>query len=317
MTEYLLLLLVGLLCAGLGGELFIRGAVRLAVLARIPPGIVGATVAAFATSSPEISVAISSSLAGTPTVSIGDAIGSNIVNVGAVLGVALLISRTSAPWEGMKRDFPVALLVPFIIGLLALDGSLSRIDGVILLALFSAWLYATIIDAQRTRAAVLEGENLEVMSGIKPALAVLFSLIGLGLLIVSGRTIVSGAIGIATGFGLDAFIIGATVVALGTSVPELATTVMAKLKGHEEVALGTVLGSNIFNGLFVIGMVSVLSPMQLPFLSVAAGLMTGAVLTACVYPPRSGILERRRGALLLALYIIYVAILIRFPGQTH
>lgn len=311
MTYYLLLLLLGLLCAGAGGELFIRGAVGIAAWARIPAGIVGATIAAFATSSPELSVAISSSLAGNPQLSVGDVVGSNVVNIGAVLGIALLISPTPASREGMKRDFPVALLVPFVIGLLALDGNLSRIDGIILLALFSAWLVATVIEARNTRAATLEGEATEAVLGVKPVHAAVFSLAGLALLVVSGRTIVSGAVGIATGFGLDAFVIGATVVALGTSVPELATTVLAKVRGHQEVAVGTVLGSNIFNGLFVVGLAAVLSPMHLSFLSMAAGLATGAVLTACAYPPRSGILGRRRGALLLALYIVYVEVLLQ------
>lgn len=311
MTEYVLLIVVGLLCAGGGGELFIRGAVGLATWARIPAGIVGATVAAFATSSPELSVAISSSLAGHPQISIGDAVGSNVVNIGAILGIALLISPTAAPREGLRRDFPVALLVPFAIGLLALDGGLSRFDGIVLLSLFTAWLVATVFEARRARAAVLEGEATTEVLSVKPSAAVLFSLLGLALLVVSGRTIVSGAVGIASAYGLDPFVIGATLVAVGTSVPELATTVLAKIRGHEEVALGTVLGSNIFNGLFVVGLAAILSPMRLSLVSVISGLVTGAVLTICAYPPASGVLERRRGALLLALYVVYVAVLLQ------
>lgn len=311
MTQNILWLLLGLICAGGGGELFIRGAVGLAKWARIPAGIVGATVAAFATSSPELSVAITSSLAGKPTISVGDAVGSNIVNIGAVLGIALLISPTHAPREGMKRDFPVALLVPFGIGLLAMDGGLSRVDGIILLALFTVWLIATVIEAGKARAAAIEGEATEEVLAVKPAPSVFFCIVGLVLLVIAGRAIVTGAVGIAQGFGLDEFIIGATVVALGTSVPELATTVLAKVRGHEEVALGTVLGSNIFNGLFVVGLAAVLSPMAITFASVAAGLATGAVLTACVYPPATGILGRRRGALLVALYIVYIVVLLQ------
>jgi cation:H+ antiporter len=315
MIEHLIFLLIGLVCAGVGGELFIRGAVGLATWARIPAGIVGATVAAFATSSPELSVAISSSLSGTPQISVGDAIGSNIVNIGAILGIALLMSPTPAPREGLRRDFPVALLVPFAIGLLVLDGNLSHLDGVVLLGLFSVWLIATIMEARRVRAAVLEGEATGEVLSVKPSAAMVFSLIGLALLVVSGRTIVSGAVGIASAFGLDSFVIGATVVALGTSVPELATTVLAKIKGQEEVALGTILGSNIFNGLFIVGLAAVLSPMPLSFASVVAGLLTGAVLTLCAYPPSNGVLGRQRGALLLALYVVYIVMLLQLrPG---
>jgi cation:H+ antiporter len=311
LTEHILFLILGLVCAGGGGELFIRGAVGLASWARIPAGIVGATVAAFATSSPEFSVAISSSLAGNPQISVGDVIGSNIVNIGAILGIALLISPTAAPREGLRRDFPIALLTPFAIGLLALDGSLSRLDGIVLLGLFTAWLVATVLEARRARAATLEGEATEEVLSVKPGAALLCSCIGLILLVIAGRTIVSGAVGIATAFGLDAFVIGATVVALGTSVPELATTLLAKARGHEEVALGTVLGSNIFNGLFVVGVAAVICPIRLPFHSVVAGLLTGMVVTLCAYPPSSGILGRQRGALLLALYIVYTAVLLQ------
>jgi cation:H+ antiporter len=317
MGENLLWLLLGLACAGVGGELFIKGAVGLATWARIPPGIVGATVAAFATSSPELSVALSSALAGNAPISVGDAIGSNIVNIGAILGVALLMSPTAAPREGLKRDFPVALLVPFLIGLLALDGGLSLYDGAILLLVFIGWLSASVVAAWKARAAALEGEATEDVLSVKPPQAVLSAIFGLALLVAAGRFIVSGAVGVATAFGLSEFVIGATVVALGTSVPELATTVLAKLRGHEEVALGTILGSNIFNGLFVVGLASVLAPMSLPFASVIAGLVTGAVLTACAYPPASGILDRRRGAVLLVLYVVYVAAVLATGGKSH
>lgn len=311
MFTFVILLLIGLACACVGGELFLRGAVGLARWARIPAGVVGATVAAFATSSPELSVAVSSSLAGNPVVSLGDAIGSNVVNIGAILGIALLISSTRVPRESLRWDFPVALLVPFAVGLLALDGGLSRFDGVLLLASFVAWLMVTVIDAARQRSAKVNGEATEEVLAVRPVPAVGFSLVGLILLVVAGRTIVSGAVGIATAFGLSPFVIGATVVAIGTSVPELVTTVLAKAKGHQEIALGTVLGSNIFNGLFIIGVAAVIHPIQpISLPGLATGLVTGALLTACAFPPASGMLGRGRGALLLALYVAYVAALL-------
>jgi cation:H+ antiporter len=311
MTTHLLWLLAGLICAAGGGELFIRGAVGLAQWMRIPAGIVGATVAAFATSSPELSVAITSSLAGTPTLSVGDVIGSNIVNVGVVLGIALLISPIHAPRGAMKRDFPVALLIPIVIALLAMDGKLSRLDGIVLLCLFGVWFTATMLEAAKARSAALEGEAAEAVLSMKPFPAMLCFGAGLVLLVAAGRTIVTGAVGIAHSFGLNEFVIGATVVALGTSVPELATTIMAKLRGHEEVAIGTVIGSNIFNGLFITGLATVLSPMEISFRSIATGLITGCVLTACIYPPTSGLLGRRRGALLLALYAVYIVVVLQ------
>jgi cation:H+ antiporter len=128
MNDYVALIL-GVACAGIGGELFVRGAVGLAHWARISPGIIGATVAAFATSSPELSVSINAALAGKSQIALGDALGSNVVNVALILALALVISGIQIPRDTIKRDFPVALLIPIITGLLFLDGELSRIDG--------------------------------------------------------------------------------------------------------------------------------------------------------------------------------------------
>ena len=128
MNDYVALSM-GVICAGIGGELFVRGAVGLAHWARISPGIIGATVAALATSSPELSVSINAALAGKPQIALGDALGSNIVNVALILGLALVMSEIQSPRDSVKRDFPVALLIPIITGVLFLDGELSRFDG--------------------------------------------------------------------------------------------------------------------------------------------------------------------------------------------
>lgn len=307
MNDYLILLL-GLICAGGGGELFIKGAVGVATWARIPAGIVGATIAAFATSSPELSVSVSSALAGTPSVALGDALGSNVTNIGAVLGIGFLISRTWAPRNSMTRDWPVAMLVPVVLGLLALDGALTRMDGIILLILFSVWFVASAVAAIRYRAS---GEVAEEVLGAKPGLAVVYGVLGLALLVLAGRFIVQGAVGIATAYGMEPYAIGATVVAIGTSTPELATTIIAKLRGHQEIALGTILGSNIFNGLLIVGVASTIHPITVAAQGVAVALITCLIFTAMVFPPADGLLKRRRGGLLVALYIGYIAIMLQ------
>ncbi len=312
MNDYLILL-IGLLCAGGGGELFIKGAVGLATWARIPAGIVGATIAAFATSSPELSVSISSALAGTPGVALGDAIGSNVTNLGAVLGIALLISRTWAPRESLTRDLPVAMLVPVVLLLLAVDGTLSRVDGFVLLALFVVWFTASVLAALRSRAQDVESGDLP---SARSGMAIVYGIAGLVLLVLAGRFIVEGAVGIATAYGMAPYVIGATVVALGTSVPELATTVIAKLRGHQEVALGTILGSNIFNGLLIVGVASTIHPIPVALTGVSAGLLTGLVLTALIVPSAGGLLKRRRGGLLVALYAVYIAMMLQM-GSGH
>jgi cation:H+ antiporter len=298
-------LAIGVLCAGLGGEVFIRGAVGLASWARVPAGIIGATVAAFATSSPELAVGVSAGLRGQPEVSFGDVLGSNVVNVGAILGIALLIAPTRLERSSLRRDFPVALLVPVGTALVALDGHVSRLDGAVLLGLFLAWLIATIVEARRQRTAA------EEVLRVRPAVAIGSLALGLALLVAAGRLIVASATGLAEAMGIDPFVIGTTVVALGTSVPELATTVIARLRGHHEIAVGTILGSNIFNGLLIVGTVAAICPVSVQLQKAMAGLVAGLVLVALTYPGRGGVLGRRRGALLLSLYAIYVAVAIQ------
>jgi cation:H+ antiporter len=301
MVQQYAAIIFGLICAGIGGELFVRGAVGLARWSRISPGIVGATIAAFATSTPELSVSVSSALAGKPQIALGDALGSNVVNIALILGAALAISGIQSPRAGLKRDFPVAMLVPIITGLLFLDGVLSRVDGVLMLCAFATWLVATIIEARKQRSAAEE-----LLGAQRMWIAVAYCVIGLLFLIGAGRFIVSGARGIALYFGVGEFVIGATVVAVGTSVPELATAIIAKLRGHDEVGLGTILGSNIFNGLFIVAAAATIHPIVVNWRDLFIALTFGVVSLACSYPARGGFIDRRRGIWLLVLYATYL-----------
>lgn len=302
MNDYAALIL-GVGCAGLGGELFIRGAVGLAHWARISPGIIGAVVAAFATSSPELSVSVNAALAGNPQIALGDALGSNIVNVALILALALIISSIQSPRDSSKRDFPVALALPILTGVLFLDGKLSRLDGFLMLALFLAWLTAAVIEARKQRSAADE-----VLGEHRRGLIVLSCAGGLALLVLAGDFIVAGAKGIALSFGMDYFVVGVTVVAIGTSAPELATTLIAKLRGHDEVGLGTILGSNIFNGLFIVPITAIINPITVPRLEVVFSLAIGFAALVCTYPASSGSIQRWRGGLLLALYAFYLLV---------
>lgn len=282
-----------------------RGAVGLARWARISPGIIGATVAAFATSSPELSVSVSSALAGNPGIALGDALGSNVVNVALILGIVLAISGVQSPRDSVKRDFPVALLVPILTGVLFLDGGLSRFDGFVMLGLFLAWLVATVIEARKQQNATPEylGEH-------RRGLVVLLGATGLILLVIAGSLIVAGARGISLALGIDEFVIGATIVAVGTSTPELATTIVAKIRGHDELGLGTILGSNIFNGIFVVALAAVIHPITVAWREVAIALVFGLAALALSYPARNGFIGRRRGALLLVLYAMYLVVIL-------
>ena len=304
MNDYLILL-VGVVFAGAGGELFVRGSVGLARWARISPAIVGATIAAFATSSPELSVAVNSSLAGKPEITLGDAFGSNVVNVALILALALLISGIQCSRGSIRRDFPAALLVPVVAGALMVDGVLSRVDGVILLVLFLTWLGAALMEALKMRTAPDEGASAR-----QGWIAVLCSLAGLVLLVFAGNFIVTGARGIAVSLGMDAFVIGATIVAVGTSVPELATTLVSKLRGHDEVGLGTVLGSNVFNGLFIISVAAMIHPITVSWRELAVALVFGFVAPIFAYPSRAGFIGRSRGVMMLLLYALYLYLIL-------
>lgn len=309
----LLSLLLGLAAAAAGGELFVRSAVGLAHGLRIPAALVGATVAAFATSSPELAVAISAARAGTPAIALGDALGSNVVNVAFILGVALLIGplRTTSGTT-TTRDFPVALLVPFGTLALLLDGELSRVDGAILLGVFAVWLGVSVASARRTPtspAATDPSPAAAHSSPRKGAIAVEL-VVGLGLLILAGHLIVTGAKWIGGEFGWSPFVVGTTLVAIGTSVPELATTLISRLRGHDEVGLGTLLGSNIFNGLLIVGTVAVMVPIPVNRVEAILGLGAGAASLVLVRPGRDGVIRRAQGYALLAVYVAYVAAVI-------
>lgn len=303
----LLYLLAGVVCAGIGGELFVRGVVGIAHWARISPGIIGATVAAFATSSPELSVSINSALAGQPEIALGDALGSNVVNVALILALALVISAIRTPPGSLRRDFPVAALAPVMTGLLFLDGELSRLDGFLLMGVFLAWLAATVVEVRKQRRDATE----ETIGEFRHGRAILSCAGGMAALVAAGYLIVTGARGVAAALGIDEFIVGATLVAIGTSTPELATTIVAKLRGHDEVGLGTILGSNIFNNLFIVAVAAMIHPIAVGWHEVAVALGFGIVALVLSYPPRDGMIGRGRGVLLLAVYVAYVAALLQ------
>lgn len=305
MSPYLSLL-IGVGCAGVGGDLFVRGMIGVARWARISAAIIGTTVAAFATSSPELSVAIGAASAGRPEISLGDALGSNVVNVALILALALCISAIQSPRSSVKRDFPVALLLPVVLAGLGFDGSLSRLDGGILMALFFVWLAFVIRQARHERSAT------EPAAGpSRIGLAVVYSLLGMGFLVGSGHFIVTGARGIAAAFGIPEFVIGATVVAVGTSMPELATAVISKIRGHDEIGLGTILGSNIFNALLIVGVAAMICPIKVERGPVGIALAFGLLTTLVPFPDRRGLIGRSRGVILLAVYASYAVLLLK------
>ncbi|MDP2014475.1 MAG: calcium/sodium antiporter [Actinomycetota bacterium] len=300
-----LALLVGVACAALGGDLFVRGVVSLAAWWRIPAGIIGATVAAFATSSPELSVAVNSALQGNPQIALGDALGSNVVNVGVVLGLALAFGAITVNRGTLARDVPMAFAAPALLGLLALDGNLSQADGLVLLVVFLGWLTWVAVAANSSRTAVVE-----VLQERSRSLTILSAAAGLALLILAGRLIVIGASGLGEQLGWDGFVVGAVFVALGTSTPEIATMLAARFRGHDDVGVGTVLGSNIFNTLLIVGVTAAISPITLDRAELRLGIAVSMLVVLLALPGRSGRLGRWRSLPLLATYLGTIAVLV-------
>jgi len=300
------MLAAGIVCAATGAELFVRGAVGIAFWLRIAPAIVGATVAAFATSSPELAVGVSAALNGAPEISFGDVLGANIVNVGLVLALAVMISAMKCPRDSIRRDFSAALLTPLLTAALAVDGEISRIDGAVLMAAFCIWMFMTVISARRQR-----GDSPPELGGGSRWRLIAVLLIGLVVLFTAGHLIVAGAKGIARTMGISEFVIGAVIVAVGTTVPELATTIVSKLRGYEEVGLGTVLGSNVFNACFIVAVAAVIHPIPVDWNEARLALAFGFTVLLCAWPDRRGIIGRWRGALLLLLYGANVMLLLR------
>ena len=303
-----LALLAAIPAAALGGAAFLSGVVGVAQSLRLPKFLVATTLAAFATSSPELAVSGLAALSGKPEIGLGDALGSNVVNVGLILGLALMFGALAARLNEFKRDFVLALFVPVFTLVLALDGSLSRADGSLLLALFALWMTLVVRQAvAHRRQATPDTER-----STHPARAWLLVLVGLASLILAGRLFVSGATAIAMALGVQAYLIGVTVVAIGTSLPELVTVLLSRLRGEDDIGLGTLLGSNLFNGLAIVGLAATIHPIRSPLSEVAVALVFGT-LTVLLLVPRANVISRLRGLALLAAYLVFILVTVSHP----
>ncbi len=309
MLTSILLLLVGVVLAWFGGSLFVDGAVGLARWARCPVAVIGVTVAAFGTSSPELMVAIQAAVDGVPQISLGDVLGSNVVNIALVLALVLSLSGMKADDAGVRRDWACALAVPFIMAAVLWDGWFSRLDALMLMGLFAAWLAMVVRHARRNRA---RNKDEVIEAGRASSLKIVFQVVaGLALLIAAAQFVVRGGTGVALALGWSPFIVGAVVVAVATGTPELATTIIARIRGQHDVGLGNILGSNVFNALFIASIAALIHPYPVKPPEVMPSLVFGVVTTLIIWPGRGGALGRWRGFVLLALYAAYVLVSIK------
>ncbi len=299
----LLAILGAVVLAGIGGEIFLKGVLGAATALRMPKLLVATSLAAFATSSPELTVSSIAALAGAPEIGLGDALGSNVVNIALLFGLALMLGPIHIERRELGRDFALTLGLPLLTFWFATDGVISRGEGVVLLVLFSLWMGTLIRVGLTARGADMSNATADTPPVWR---SLLLGVAGLAALVAAGRLFVAGATGIATAFGVDAYTVGALVVAIGTSLPELVTVLLARLRGHDDVGIGTLLGSNLFNGMAIVGVAATIHPIAAPPMEIAPALGMGMFSLLLLIPVRASIIGRSRGFMLLAAYGFFV-----------
>jgi cation:H+ antiporter len=305
-----LMLIAGLALLLVGAEVLIRGASRLALATGLSPLVVGLTVVAFGTSTPELAISVDAALRGAPDIAVGNVVGSNIANVLLILGLSALIAPLVVARQLIRLDVPVMVIISGLVFFLAMDGRVARWEGLLLVGLGVLYTVALVRIGRR------DGADPGADAGPPGAwwINALLILVGLALLILGARWLVEAAVTIATALGVSELVIGLTVVAVGTSMPEIATSILATLRGQREIAVGNVIGSNIFNLLVVLGATAALAPAGVGVSDAAIRfdlpVMT-AVAIACLPIFFTGhCIKRWEGALFLGYYVAYTAYLL-------
>ncbi|MFP4502838.1 MAG: calcium/sodium antiporter [Candidatus Hydrogenedentota bacterium] len=306
----------GLAALVIGAELLVRGASRLAALAGISPLVVGLTIVACGTSAPELAVSVQASLSGNAGLTVGNVVGSNIFNILLILGLSAVIAPLTVRRQLVRLDVPIMIGVAFLCAFVCWGGMLSRLEGALFLGLFVVYLGILYYLNRRERAQ--QGPSVAspapaVRGGVLPVLGhITLGIAGIVLLVTGARWLVAGAVGMAAALGVDPVLIGLTAVAAGTSLPELATSVVASLRGERDLAIGNVIGSNIFNLLVVLGAAALATPGGLPMADSVLHFdlpVMVAVAVLCLPIFISGaVVSRFEGGLLLCYFAAYMLI---------
>ena len=317
MTLAFIAVVFGLALLVWSADRFVEGAASTARHFGMPSLLIGMVIVGFGTSAPEMVVSALAASQGNPGLALGNAYGSNITNIALILGVTALISPIAVHSQVLRKELPILTAVTALAAWQLRDGEVTRSDAAVLLVVFGALMVWTIWQGLRTKADALESEmeqELDIRT-MPMRRAVFWLVVGLLLLIVSSRILVWGAVEIAHGFGVSDLIIGLTIVAVGTSLPELAASIIATRKGEHDIALGNVLGSNLFNTLAVVGIAGMIHPMMVGPEVFNRDILVMAVLTLSLFVIGYGFrgpgrINRVEGTVLLACYVGYTAYLI-------
>jgi cation:H+ antiporter len=314
MILYLATIIAGFAILVWSADKFVDGASATAKHLGMPSLLIGILIVGFGTSAPEMVVSAIAAMEGNPGLALGNAIGSNIVNIALILGITALIAPITVNSKIVKKEIPLLLLIVLVIGYLLFDNTLTLLEGIILLFGFFALVGWSIFAAIKGKgdALELEMEDELIEQDMSLKTGIIWLVIGLILLIASSRLLVWGAVGVATEFGVSDLIIGLTIVALGTSLPELAASIIAARKGEHDIAIGNVVGSNMFNILAVIGIAVVIAPMNnIPVEVLQRDWIVMLVLTIALlamsygFRAKNGVINRIEGIILILCYVAY------------
>ena len=301
-------IIAGLALLYFGGNFLVTGSVHLARVLKISPFVIGATVIAFGTSAPELAVAILASLEGTPELAMGNVIGSNIANIGLVLGLTALLTPLSIGPDRLRRESAPLLFASLLIAVISWNLEINRYEGFFMVCLLGLYIRRSfshkedIVEEMEDEAPLFAGKDLYFQ--------ILLIIVGLGLLVGGAEFLVAGGVGIARNLGISEWFIGITIVAIGTSLPEIVSSMIAAKRGHGEMAIGNIFGSNIFNILMVLGLTATIHPLNInepiqPDLLITIAI-TGLLLAMIRYGNHS--LGRLKGGVLILVYCIYIGL---------
>ena len=299
----ILFIVIGIVLVLWGADRLTDGVVAVAEKMKMPQIVIGLTIVAMGTSMPEFCVSLISALKGTSDLAVGNIVGSNIFNTLLIVGVSALVAPMSIMKTTVRKDIPFALVASALLLIMCLDGDISRIDAAILFVMFLIFMYITL------RGAKVQGTDLEEKEKKPMAtwLSVVWILVGLACLIGGSNLFVDGATAVATKLGVSEAVIGLTIVAGGTSLPELATSVVSARKGNSGIAIGNVLGSNVFNILAILGLTGVISPMTLKGITMTdLSMMVISIILIWLFSFTKYKIERWEGAILTAVFVGYI-----------
>ena len=302
----ILMIIGGIVVVLWGADRLTDGAVGIAERLRMPQIVIGLTIVAVGTSMPEFCVSLVSALKGTPDLAVGNVVGSNVFNALLIVGITAMVAPMTILKTTVRKDIPFAIIASVTMAFMCIDGNISRIDAIVLFALF---LYFMVVTVRGAKISDSEETPQKAPMGIWKAIGLI--VLGLACLVGGSNVFVTGATDVAQSLGVSQAVIGLTVVAMGTSLPELATSVVSARKGNSGIAIGNVLGSNVFNILMILGITGIISPMNIQGITLAdLFMMTGSVMLLWLFSFTKLTIERWEGAVLTVIFIGYISYLV-------